>query len=156
MATLYSTTVTAGNPPRWSLGETKTVTGQYNLSAALAVNDVVQMVPVPKGALIQGITLGTTDLDTNNSPAVTLSIGDGNSTARFVSASTIGQTGGVISNNATVTPTASAGTVATGLGYKYTVDDTIDIFVAAGPGTGATTGSLILTVTYYCGEYTNP
>lgn len=157
MATLYAqnqfnTNGTQRAGARWVQGETLTITGQFNLSAALALNDVIQMVPIPIGAKIQGLTLSVTDLDSDGSPAITLSVGDGSSTARFVSASTIGQTGGNITNNSCITLTASSGVIATGLGYTYTADDTIDVLVAAGPATGATSGVVQLTVTYYCGE----
>lgn len=157
MATLYAqnqfnTDGTQRAGARWVQGETITVTGQFNLSAALALNDVIQMVPIPQGAFIQGITLSSTDTDTNGSPAIIYDVGDGSDTDRFIDGSTIGQAGGVVTNNGTVVPTASSGVIATGLGYKYTVDDTIDVLVQVAPGTGATSGSILLTVTYYCGE----
>jgi hypothetical protein len=125
----------AGVQPIVPVGNVEAVAyGEYSLAAALAAADVVQMVKVPAGAYITGITLAPDDLDTGTT--ITLSVGDGNIAARFISASTAAQTGAVVTLS-----------VAAGMGFQYTVDDTIDITVAAGPST-ATTGKLRLLVRY--------
>lgn len=140
MATLTVPTARAGTPARTAglSGQPVTVYGEYSLAAALALNDVIQMVRVPAGARVTDLSLAATDLDTGGSPAITLSVGDGGATARYISASTIGQAGGI----------ANGISVATGFGYLYTAEDTIDVLVAAGPAIGATSGTVRLAVTY--------
>lgn len=108
----------------------------YAITAALVLNDVIQMFNVPVGATILDVTLGSDDMDT--STGILLDVGDGNSVARFISASTVGQASGV----------ARLG-VAAGLNYTYTAADTIDIKVnTAATGTAATTGNLYLNSVY--------
>lgn len=140
MATLTAATARTGTPARTAglNGQPVTVYGEYSLLAALALNDVIQMVRVPNGARVIDVLLAAADLDTNGVPTITLSVGDGGATARYVSASTIGQAGGI----------ANGISVSTGFGYVYAAEDTIDVLVAAGPATGATSGTIKLAVTY--------
>ena len=106
----------------------------HSISAALAAADVVQMVDVFAGETVHDIKMVVTDLDTNNSPAIVLDVGDGSDPDYYIDGSTAGQAGGSDEKDANVAPKA------------YTADDTIDITVQAGPGTGATTGTLQLWV----------
>jgi hypothetical protein len=117
------------------------VYASYALTAALAVSDVIQMVPVPAGAIITGVTLGATDLDTNGSPTIVLDVGDGADTDRLIDGATVGQSGG---SSSTLTTTA--------FGYQYTAADTIDVLVQAGPATGAASGTIHLVVRYVIGR----
>lgn len=109
----------------------------YTLTAALVINDVIQMVKVPAGATIIDVLVSAPDLDTGSSPAIVLAVGDGTTPARFISGSTIAQAGGI----------AKLGVVA-GVLYQYTADDTIDIKVITAPATGATEGTISLMVLY--------
>ena len=137
MATTYTAdNAAAGKQARAGVG-LQSVSSKYTMTAALVINDVIKMCKVPAGAVIQDIILSTSDLDTASSPAVTLSVGDGSDTDRFLSASTIGQAGGI----ARLTPHL-------GHGYQYAAEDTIDILVAAAPTTSVTDGTLMLTVFY--------
>jgi len=136
MATLLTAKAAATVQAKGSLAITS-VTGIYTLIAALALNDIIQMVKVPKGATIQEIILSTTDLD-GATPALVLSVGDGNDTARFIAANTGGQAGGLIRMDKHA-----------GHGYQYANTDTIDVKVTTGPGTTpATTGTITLTAVY--------
>lgn len=108
---------------------------EYDLAAALAQNDVIQMIKVPSGAIVIDVVLTADDLDTNVSPAIVLDVGDGADTDRFIDGSTIAQAGGIERQN-----------VKTGFLYEYTADDTIDVLVQAAPATGATTGKVKLAV----------
>lgn len=137
MAILTTSKVGAGVAPRANVTGAVTVTATHTLSAALALGDVIQMVKVPGGATILGVTLSCTDLDTGGSPAIVLGVGDGASTARFIASSTVGQAGGVATLNAHG-----------GHGYTYADDDTIDVLVATGPATGAASGTIRLTAIY--------
>lgn len=135
MTTLYSPAVGKGVQTRTSLG-TNTVIGKYELGAALAANDVIEMVKIPAGATIDEIILEATDLDTGGTPAIILDVGDGDDADRFIDGSVVGKTGGVDRLGAN-------------LGYKYTETDTIDVKVATGPATGAATGTITLCVQYH-------
>ena len=106
----------------------------HSISAALAAADIVQMVDVFAGETVHDIKMVVTDLDTNGSPSIVLDVGDGSDPDYYIDGSTAGQAGGSDELDANVAP------------KSYTADDTIDITVQAGPGTGATTGTLQLWV----------
>lgn len=139
--TYYSTQVARGDVPR---AVTPGVFNSYGVwsvtGGALVINDVIQMVKVPIGARILSFDFYCTDLDAGATPAVTLSIGDATTVARFVTTSTVGQAGGQIRF-----PSDTATTDA-GIGYQYTVNDTIDVKVIAAPQTTATTITMKLNV----------
>lgn len=111
----------------------------YALGAALALNDVVEMIPVYAGERVVEVRLITPDLDTNGAPAIVLAVGDGVDPNRYISGSTIGQTGGTAELGAGVA-VADQGN----LDYRYTAQDTVDILVSTGPATGAATGTIRL------------
>lgn len=127
-ATGYSTAGNVFQPHIEGLVYVREVT--YALTAALALNDVIQMLPVFNGEKVVGIDLITDELDTGVD-AIVLDVGDGGDVDRYIDGTTVGQAGGSASQ-----------TVATS--YTYTADDTIDILVATGPGTGATSGNITL------------
>ena len=108
----------------------------HSITAALSAADVIQMVDVFAGETVHDVKMVVTDLDTNNSPAIVLDVGDGTSgnSDNYIDGSTAGQGGGNDEIDANVAPKV------------YSADDTIDITVQAGPGTGATTGTLQLWV----------
>lgn len=136
MATTFSTAVTGQVAKTPGVGAIAvTAYAELALTVAPVINDVYQMIKVPLGARILDWTLGSDDIDT--ATGVTLSLGDGGSTARYVSASTIAQTGAAPVN----------ALLKTGYGYVYTADDTIDILVAAAPTTFAA-GTIRCSVTY--------
>lgn len=102
------------------------VTGTYTVSANLAANDIIQMVKVPKGATVQELIVSAS---ASVAATSTGEVGDGGDTDRFVSSGSIG--GGAAS--------LSRLNAATGHGYTYTDEDTIDIkfTVQTTPTTGA-------------------
>lgn len=118
-------------------GQPVTIYSEFTFPAAPVINDVVQMLKVPKGAVVVDVALGADDLDTNGSPAITLDVGDGGDPDRYIAASTIAQTGAA--------PVQTM--LKTGFGFAYTADDTIDILVKAAPATGAV-GTVRLMATY--------
>lgn len=139
MATLKTSAVADTVPPlsHGFAGTVKAAHASYSLSAALALNDVIQMVKVPKGATVLDVELITTDLDTGGSPAIALHVGYGGDADYFIASSTVGQAGGVARASAsTAKPLA------------FTAEDTIDVTVATGPATGATSGTVSLVVYY--------
>lgn len=144
MATLTAAAVASTVQPKETHQHVIAVHSTYELTAALAGADVIQMVKVPKGAQILEIQLATDDLDTG--AALVLDVGDGGDPDRFIDGSTIGQTGG----SARLGSGVAAATAAGSFGYTYTTEDTIDVTVATAPGTGATEGTVALTVLYHC------
>lgn len=136
MATLKSPLVQAKRAAGVGGGSQEIVAfASYTVTANLALNDVIQMVPVPLGAVITGVTLSSTDLDSG--AALVYDVGDGNDTDRHITATSIGQAGGVASTMAL-----------TGYGYTYTVDDTIDVLVKTAPAGGVASGTITLKVSY--------
>jgi hypothetical protein len=101
-------------------GQPITVYAELALTA-LANADTIQMIPIPNGARVLDWTLGADDLDSNGTPTITLGLGDSGSSTRYVSASTIAQTGAAPVNTL----------LKTGFGYIYTADDMLTITVSA-------------------------
>lgn len=135
-STYYADKVASTVMARGGVGLTA-VYSSYALTGALVVNDVIQMCKVPENATVLDIILDVPDLDTGTSPAIALSVGDGDSATRYLSSATTGQSGGI----ARITVAGSSQT-------NYSAADTIDIKVSTGPSTGATTGTLKLAVLY--------
>lgn len=107
-----------------------------------AAGDVIQMVKVPKGAVILTVDLACTDLDTGG-PTGSMDVGDGGDVDRFIDGTTIMQAGGIARLGSGV----AAADIDGALGYTYTADDTIDVLVVAAATTKAA-GVLVLAVTY--------
>lgn len=99
----------------------------FTVSTALAENDVIEMVKVPAGATVVDLWLSAEDLDTGATPSITLDVGDGDDTDRYLAGSTIGQAGGFARMD-----------TQTGAGHSYAAEDTIDVLVSAAVATGAT------------------
>lgn len=124
--------------------------GIFTVTAALELNDVIEMLVLPPNVKVVDVILESTDVDTGGSPSIALSVGTmagdaldptlGNRTVteNIIAASTIGQTGGV-----------ARGAVA-GFTRIATVDveRSIGVLVKAAPATGATSGTIALTVLY--------
>lgn len=140
MATVVSNTGEVGDAvqPRQHIGVTA-AQATYAIPATgdgTAANDIIQMVEVPNGATILDLWVSSTDIDTDGTPAVVFSVGDGGDVDRFVLDSTIGQAGGVARLNNPA-----------GCGYSYTADDTIDIKIVTVADVKAA-GTIVLTVFY--------
>jgi hypothetical protein len=82
-------------------------------------NNTVGAFMVPAGFVVTGIIAVATDMDSNGSPAMSISVGDSGSAARYLSASNIGQAG-----------TSTTTLASTGLLYKNTVDSEVLITIA--------------------------
>jgi hypothetical protein len=127
MANFNSALITSGQKaaPRVG-GQAVTVYQELAITQAGA-GDTFRMIPIPSGARVIDWSLGSDDIDSNGAPAVTLSLGDSGSSARYVSLSTIGQTGAA--------PVDAK--VKTGYGNLYTADDYIVITVGTAAATFA-------------------
>jgi hypothetical protein len=105
------------------------------LVADNTINNTIGAFTVPPGFVVTSILAVPTDLDTGTT--LTLSVGDANTPARYLSASTMGQAG---------TLTSTALTTATGLLFKNLIETEILITIAAA-ATGATAGTIGLYLT---------
>jgi len=119
-------------------GEHIAQTGVFDLTAALVVNDTIDMCKLPAGMVIDDLIISTDDLDTGGTPAIVLDVGlydDVGSTSSqtaFITGSTIGQASGVarLAN--------SAGRKLAAVDY----DRYIRVKVTTAPATGATSGKI--------------
>lgn len=119
-------------------GEIQAIRGTYSISAALALNDVIEICKLPARHVIVDAILDTDDLDTNGTPLITLSVGTATTANLLINASTIGRTGGIARmDQAGGARLAEADT-----------DTVIRITVAAAPATGAASGTIGLTLFY--------
>ena len=131
MATIISPLITAGAVfTPFPSGTVGVIYVNVPLTAALALNDVIQLAPVTKGQTVHDVKIKVTDLDTNGAPAIVLDVGDGATADWLIDGSTSGQAGGNDSMDANVVP------------KEYTADDTVDMLVQVAPATGATTGTV--------------
>ena len=71
------------------------VTGSIDLTTALAVGDVVELCQVPNGYEVVDVIVNAPKLDTGTTPTLVFEVGDSTTAGRYISGSTIGQTGGV-------------------------------------------------------------
>jgi hypothetical protein len=137
-STFKSTKVATTIPAKSGIGVT-CITATYALTTNLIINDVIQVCTIPAGATILDATVATPDVDSATS--LVWDLGDGDTTGRFISSSTVGQAAGVARLS-----------VVGGLGYKYTAEDTIDYKVTTAPGTGVTSGTIRFMVLYTLDE----
>lgn len=119
-------------------GSVKAVRGVFALTAALALNDVINMLSMPAQHVPVDCILDCDDLDSGGSPSITLSVGTATTPALLISASAVGQAGGIARMDKATGPRLAASNS----------DTLIQIKVAAGPATGATTGTIGLTLLY--------
>lgn len=148
MATLIGPMAAAATKPfvgATAFGQPSKIVGYYALAAALAVNDILQMVGLMPGSKVTDGALHVPDLDSNGTPTITLAVGYGTDDDYFIVANTVGQAGGIARFGATAGAAFSTGGPLT---LSATDEDTVDIKVAAGPATGVATGTLYLTVEF--------
>jgi hypothetical protein len=145
MATLKGSKATDGAQPRLVEAGCVSVKSTYDLAnGALSAGDVLQMVKIPHGAIIDDVKVVMGG--TNNDTKIVAKIGDGNSATRFFGSASLSLTQSAIIS------------MSDGLGYQYNLSDdaadqfdTIDITV--GTVTSATaTGTVTMMVQYHCDE----
>lgn len=133
MATIKSSAVLSGNAPDRMNGQVQVVWGHWDFTTdgGGAINDVIQMVPIPKGARIIDILV---EWPATFDGAATFDVGDGDNDDRFMAAISNATNAGRLSlfggfsNAAEIDEAINA----SGLGYLYTADDTIDITCEGG------------------------
>lgn len=122
---------------------------EYNLAAALIINDIIVMGDLPAGHVPVDCIVDSDDLDTNGTPLIVLQAGilnagqtDIDTTASggasWIGSSTVAQAGGIAraSDKAITRAPVSA------------VKQTYGIKVSAAPATGTTTGKVGMTLSY--------
>ncbi len=114
---------------------------QFSLTAALALNDTIQLFDLPPRARVIGGFIKSDDIDTNGTPTVAFNVGDSGSANRFFAASTAGQAGTVDRNMA-----------ATGMDYLTTAKTRVFLTVSTAPATGTTTGNIVVVFDYMVEE----
>lgn len=112
------------------VGEEVTVT-----AAQLTLNALFGSIKLPKGAVVIGASLLSTDIDTGT-PAVILGVGDTGDDDRLITGSTAGQAG-TFSNTLAVT----------GYAYQYAAETTVQVKVKTAPATAAA-GTITYGVTF--------
>lgn len=105
----------------------KTLGGAFALiTTDLALNRTTGLFIVPRGFVVQRVYLALTDVDTNGTPTIAVTLGDSGDDDRFVAASTIGQAGG-----------ATTTLASTGLYYEFTADTEIFLKATTAAATAA-------------------
>ena len=139
MANATATKAASGVQPKRLHAGTQTIRARYIAEASHSATDVIQLVKVPDGAIIDDVVV-TPIIGTASAPATTcvFTIGDGDDPNRYLSASYDG-----VVLRATL-----------GLGYKYDLSDdaadlfdTIDLTITAGTITASQ--GLDVLVTYH-------
>ena len=156
MATTYKTnfgneTWPAPNPAG---SEVQSMRFEFDLSAALALNDLIVMGVLPAGCMPVDWALDTDDLDSNASPTITLDVGIFKSDLSDLSTATAD--GGALWGSALTTAQAggfvrNTGTASTRVTPESDTDRFVGVKVHAAPATGATTGVIGLTLQYRAG-----
>lgn len=112
---------------------------KFALTAALGSGDTVALGTVPAYAVMLDVILATDELDTGASAAITYSVGDSTSPARFISGAAQG-------NTVPLAPTHM--NVAGGMGYQQTANEPLVLTVTHAPSTGAASGNVYFTALY--------
>lgn len=147
MATGTSNKCAAGVQARALHAGVNSVSAIFTIDAAhvpngtgLSAGDIIQMVKIPSGATILDLKFS----GGGGGGAYTCAVGDGNSVARYISATTFASTGQLY----TIYQNVPQIVVATANGaYQYSADDTIDIQVTT-VLTATLAGVFTLNVTY--------
>ncbi len=134
MATRQSAKVAAGTPAKGLRVGLVSVEAAYSVGAALSLSagDVIQMVNVPSGARLIYCALS------GGSGDALCALGDGISNNRYIDYGTMGSSTSVVRQ---ITLHSA------NVGYQYSTDDTIDVFVST-VSVGSITGGFHLRVIY--------
>lgn len=93
MANNNATKAGSGVQPRAG-NDITAVWESYTLASA-TLNDTYTMCKIPAGATVLDVVFSSADVDSNGTPTVKFDVGDSGSATRFISATTVGQAGGV-------------------------------------------------------------
>ena len=140
MATFTATAAQSTSPAKYIERVSIVRSVQFSLSASMSSGDVMQMVTIPKGAVIEDMTLIFDGLGGGN---YTVQVGDGNSAGRYFASLSTGSTSSI-----------NRLSLAGGFGYSYSAEDTIDCMFSTAT-TASAVGTVRLVVTYNMDNVTN-
>lgn len=124
MATLTASAAQSNVPAKLLVNGTVSRVVTYNATAALSVGDIVQMVRVPMGAVVTGVSYAWS----LSAGVITAMIGDGNNKSAYAAATVFSAAAIAVADSS----------VFAGFGRSYSAEDTVDIEVtaiSAAPGT---------------------
>ena len=108
-------------------GEVKAVRGSYAVPNTLALNDIIELVPLPPECVLVDCIVDSDDLDTNASPAITLSAGIINDTedglvsgTEMIVDSNVAQAGGIARMASKGAPRIASAATTRKVGVKVT------------------------------------
>jgi hypothetical protein len=140
MATYTGTRAIAGVMPVSHHGGAVAVLSTFSLTAALASGDIINMLSIPRFAVVLDMMLGTgVALDTNATSTIAYDVGDATTDNLYFDNLTQG---------ANLPLPLTHMTKALAIGTQYTVDTNIKITLEASPATGATAGTIYLCAIY--------
>jgi len=146
MATLTANAATAQQPSISpdAAGEVYAVRGEIALAAALALNDVIEMVKLPADCVPVDFAIDTDDLDTSATPALAMAVGfTAGTNAEFRAAAAVGQAAGLVRMDSVLAPRIA----------PTAADRVVGLKVTTAPATGATTGTIGFTLQYRAARY---
>jgi len=127
MATFQTAQAMAGAPAFQGLGNQACIAhGTYAVSTAWLVNDVIQMVKLPKAAIVTDVMVISDDLDSNGVPLLTLNVGYGGDPNYWINASQVARSGGV-----------ARAAALTAHPLILSEEDTLDLVITAAAATAA-------------------
>ena len=108
-------------------GEVKAVRGKVTLPTSLAINDIVELVPLPAGHVIVDAILDSDDLDSGSALVMDVAIINSGGTdvvsnTTIISSTTVGQTGGVARMDEQGGPRIASSQTTRNVGVKITTD----------------------------------
>lgn len=125
-------------------GEVYAVRGSIDLAAALGLGDVIEMVKLPAGCVPVDFIIDTDDLDSGGAPALAMSVGlTAGTVAELRAAGAVGQAAGLVRMDSVLAPRVAA----------TNADRTVGLKVTTAPATGATSGTIGLTLLYRAAHY---
>jgi hypothetical protein len=134
MATVTANKAKAGVAARTLHAGMNTAYSEYTGTATLAAGDIIQMVKVPKGAIVHDMVISTNILNAaSTGSAAILTVGDGVDPNRYhdqISASALA-----------VLVQGFDTTLGANHGYEYTAADTVDIVLEDLPGSSVSTAA---------------
>jgi len=145
MATLTANAATAQQPSISpdAAGEVYAVRGEIALAAALALNDVIEMVKLPADCVPVDFIIDTDDLDSGATPALAMAVGFTAGTNAEFRAAAVGQAAGLVRMDSVLAPRIA----------PTTADRVVGLKVTTAPATGATTGTIGFTLQYRAARY---
>lgn len=149
MATIYSPAVLAGLMPDFSIaGVVLSRFTKYTQAAAITVNDILQMIPVPANCRIIDVQVWLAT--PFSSPGMTINVGDGGSAARYFAAVNLGSPSyalNLFKGKGLIDTPSTFAAGRTSRGKCYDTADTIDVVFLSGLAAG-TSAKICMNVLY--------